>query len=72
MIARGEKVYVLGWTKSYTLWDSGCTHSFNPYFYLYTEYHPIEEGYNTRVNDIGGTIEPKYLGTISLYLEYDA
>ena len=27
----------------YTLWDSGCTHSINPYFELYTEYKHLEQ-----------------------------
>ena len=26
------------------LWDSGCTHSINPYFEIYTEYKNLEKG----------------------------
>ena len=55
----------------YKLWDSGCTHSVNPYFDLYTEYHPLEEGYMKRVNGIGGIIKPKGLGKIYLDLDND-
>ena len=28
----------------YTLWDSGCTHSINPNFDIYTEYKYLDKG----------------------------
>ena len=55
----------------YTLWDSGCTHYINPYFDIYKEYNPLEKGYDTEVNGIGGTIKPKGIGTVVLNLEDD-
>ena len=53
----------------YTLCESEGTPYVNPYFDLYTEYHVLEGGDNTRVNGIGGLINPKYLDTISLNLK---
>ena len=53
----------------YTLWDSGCTHSINHYFDIYTEYKTLgKEGY-IEINGIGGLINPKGVGTFFLYLE---
>ena len=36
----------------FTLWDSVCTHSINPYFQLYTEYKPLDWSDNAEVNGI--------------------
>ena len=53
----------------YMLWDSGCTHSTNPYFELYTQCKTLDKGYDTEVNGIRGIIKPKGIGTTYLYLE---
>ena len=42
----------------YRIWDSIYTHSINPYFELYTKYKPLEKGDNTKVNGIGGIMNP--------------
>ena len=55
----------------YMLWDSGCTHSINPHFEIYTQYKPLEEGDDTEVNDTRGIINPKGIFTIVLDLEDD-
>ena len=55
----------------YTIWDSGCTHYINPYFEIYTQYKPLEKGYDAEVNGIGGLINTKGIGTFTLDLEYD-
>ena len=55
----------------YTIWDSGCTHYINPYFEIYTQYKPLEKGYDAEVNGIGGLINTKGIGTFTLELEYD-
>ena len=55
----------------YTLWESGCTHSIDPYIKLYTEYKPLENGDNTEGNGLGGIINHKGICTIVLDLEYD-
>ena len=55
----------------YMLWESGCTHSINGYFELYTHYKPLEKGYNIEVNGIEGLIKPTGIVTIVLDLEYD-
>ena len=52
----------------YMLWGSGCTHSFNTYFELYTEYKPLEKGDDIEVNGIGDIIKTKVVGTIFLDL----
>ena len=31
----------------YIIWDSGCTHSINPYFEIYIQYKPLDKGGNT-------------------------
>ena len=41
------------------LWDSRCTHSTNPYFDLYTEYKPLDNGDVTKFNGIEELIKPK-------------
>ena len=38
----------------FTLWDSGCTHSINTYFELYTEYKHLYLGGDTEFNGIWG------------------
>ena len=55
----------------YMLWESGCTHSFNPYFELYTYYKPLLKGEGIEVNAIGGLINTKGIGTVILDLEDD-
>ena len=55
----------------YMLWDSGCTQSINPHFELYTYYKLLEKGDDTEVNNIGGIIKPKGIGTVTLDLEYE-
>ena len=55
----------------YTLWESGCTHSIDPYIKLYTEYKPLGNGDNTEGNGLGGIINHKGICTIVLDLEYD-
>ena len=55
----------------YMLWDSGCTKSVYPYFEIYTQYKHLEKGDDTEVNDIGGLINPKGIGTFLLDLEDD-
>ena len=55
----------------YTIWDSGCTHYINPYFEIYTQYKPLEKGYDAEVNGIGGLINTTGIGTFTLDLEYD-
>ena len=52
----------------YKLWYSGCTHSINPYFEIYTEYKPLEKEVDTYVNGIGGIVYPKGIGTVVLDL----
>ena len=53
----------------YTIWDSGCTHSINPLFELYTHYKPLEKGDNKEFSGIGGLVKHKCIGTVVLYLE---
>ena len=36
----------------YTLWHSGCTHSINTYYELYTNYKLLEKGNDTEINDL--------------------
>ena len=55
----------------YMLWYSGCTHSINPYFELYTHYKPLEKGDDTEVNGVRGLIKPKGIVTIVLDMEDD-
>ena len=55
----------------YTLWDSGCTHSINPYFELYTELKNLEKVNDIELNYIGGIINPKGICTAVLDLKYD-
>ena len=52
-----------------TLWDSGFTHSINPYFELHTEHKPLYPGDGTSVNSIGRVIKHQMTGTIILDLE---
>ena len=40
-------------SKWYTLWESVCTDSENPYFYLYIYYVNLDPIYGTEVNIIG-------------------
>ena len=58
-------------SKRYKLCYSGCTHSINPYFDLYTHYKPLEKGDDKEVNVIGGFIKANGIFTVVLYLEYD-
>ena len=53
----------------YMLYYSGCTHSVNNYFKIYTEYKPQGKEYDTEVNFIGGVIKPNGVGTVVLDLE---
>ena len=53
------------------LWESGCNHSINDYFELYTQYKPLKKGDNIEVNGIGGLINPTGIVNIVLSLEYD-
>ena len=47
-------------------------HSLNqPYFEIYTQYKPLETGYNTEVNVIRGIIKPKGVGPFIMGLQYD-
>ena len=55
----------------YTLLDSGCTHSINPYFETYTEYKLLLKGDYSQVNDIGGLIKFNEIGTVVLDLKED-
>ena len=51
------------------LWESGCAHSINLYFKLYTEYKPLEKEDNTEVNTIRVIINTKGKGTFVMDLE---
>ena len=53
----------------YKLWDSGCTHSVNPYFELYIQYKSLEKWKDIEVNGSRGIINPKEIGNMFLDLE---
>ena len=55
----------------YMLWESGCTHSINLYFDLYTELKNLDKRDDAEVNDIGGIIKSKGIGSIALHLKDD-
>ena len=53
----------------YTIWNSVCTHSINPYFELYTQCKTLENGDDAEVNGIMGIIKPKGIDTVIMNLE---
>ena len=60
---------IVGTSTRCIIWDSGCTRSINPSFWLYTENKPLVKEDDTEVNGIGGIIKPKGIFTVVLDLE---